>query len=216
MGVRIPPALPLKTRGHVDTDGGAEEGPGVLPRVLVEFRRVSWPSRRGRDGLNQRRDRHGRRPRRRFSRWWTGPVVGRPTGPPVEGSCPETGTSCTRTRGTSTRWRRRSRERAKILGQEEAIGQILVPSEKVVELGRARSGSHAQKFFPGYMLVKMELTDDTWHLVKSTPKVTDSSARATGRRRCLGRRSTRSCTRWRTAPRSRSRSRSSRRATRCG
>ena len=49
---------------------------------------------------------------------------------------------------------------------------ILVPTEKVVEMRRGRKVDSERKFFPGYVLVKMELTDDTFHLVKNTPKVT--------------------------------------------
>jgi transcriptional antiterminator NusG len=56
--------------------------------------------------------------------------------------------------------------RAKIFGMGEKITRVLVPTEKVVEV------RNKQKFFPGYVLVEMELTDDTWHLVRSTPKVT--------------------------------------------
>jgi transcriptional antiterminator NusG len=56
--------------------------------------------------------------------------------------------------------------RAKIFGMGEKITRVLVPTEKVVEV------RNKQKFFPGYVLVEMELTDETWHLVRSTPKVT--------------------------------------------
>jgi transcriptional antiterminator NusG len=49
---------------------------------------------------------------------------------------------------------------------------VLVPTEDVIELRRGRKINTERKFFPGYVLVKMELTDDTYHLVKNTPKVT--------------------------------------------
>jgi len=62
--------------------------------------------------------------------------------------------------------------RAKIFGMGEKIAQVLVPTEKVVEVRNKQKRETEQKFFPGYVLVEMELTDDTWHLVLSTPKVT--------------------------------------------
>ena len=62
--------------------------------------------------------------------------------------------------------------RAKIFGHGEKIAQVLVPTEKVVEVRNKQKRETEQKFFPGYVLVEMELTDDTWHLVRSTPKVT--------------------------------------------
>ena len=62
--------------------------------------------------------------------------------------------------------------RAKIFGMGEKITQVLVPTEKVVEVRNKQKRETEQKFFPGYVLVEMELTDDTWHLVRSTPKVT--------------------------------------------
>ena len=54
---------------------------------------------------------------------------------------------------------------------EEFFGEILVPTEEVVEMrgGQQRRSEH--KFFPGYVLVHMDMTDDTWHLVKDVPKV---------------------------------------------
>jgi transcription termination/antitermination protein NusG len=62
--------------------------------------------------------------------------------------------------------------RAKIFGMGDKITRVLVPTEKVVEVRNKQKRETEQKFFPGYVLVQMELTDDTWHLVRSTPKVT--------------------------------------------
>lgn len=63
-------------------------------------------------------------------------------------------------------------EQAKQAGMAERIQQIMVPMEEVVEVRRGQKVNAERKFFPGYVLVKMEMTDDTWHLVKNTPKVT--------------------------------------------
>jgi transcriptional antiterminator NusG len=62
--------------------------------------------------------------------------------------------------------------RAKIFGLSERISRVLVPTEKVVEVRNKQKRETEQKFFPGYVLVEMELDDETWHLVRSTPKVT--------------------------------------------
>lgn len=63
-------------------------------------------------------------------------------------------------------------ERIARLGMEEKFGQILVPVEEVVEMRSGQKSVTERKFFPGYVLVEMEMGDDSWHLVKSTPKVT--------------------------------------------
>jgi transcriptional antiterminator NusG len=52
------------------------------------------------------------------------------------------------------------------------MGEVLVPTEEVVEMRRGAKVNSERKFFPGYVLVKMDMTDETWHLVKNTPKVT--------------------------------------------
>ena len=64
------------------------------------------------------------------------------------------------------------REQAEQKGMADLFEQVLVPTEEVVELRRGAKVNAERKFFPGYALVKMVLTDDTWHLVKNTPKVT--------------------------------------------
>jgi transcriptional antiterminator NusG len=63
-------------------------------------------------------------------------------------------------------------ERIKRSGMEDKFGKILVPVEEVVEMKGGQKAISERKFFPGYVLVEMEMTDDSWHLVKSTPKVT--------------------------------------------
>ncbi len=63
-------------------------------------------------------------------------------------------------------------EQAEQSGMSELFEQVLVPVEEVVEMRRGARVSAERKFFPGYVLAKMEMTDETWHLVKNTPKVT--------------------------------------------
>ena len=63
-------------------------------------------------------------------------------------------------------------ERIRQLAKQDSFGDILVPEEQVVELVKGKKKTSARKFFPGYILVQMELNDETWHVVKSTPKVT--------------------------------------------
>jgi transcriptional antiterminator NusG len=57
-------------------------------------------------------------------------------------------------------------------GLQDMIGRILIPSEMVVELKKGEKKETQKKFYPGYILVEMALTDDTWHLIKNTAKVT--------------------------------------------
>jgi transcriptional antiterminator NusG len=64
------------------------------------------------------------------------------------------------------------REQAKQQGMEEEIADVQVPTEEVVRMRRGAKVAAARKFFPGYVLVNMEMTDESWHLVKNTPKVT--------------------------------------------
>ncbi|MDR3556389.1 MAG: transcription termination/antitermination protein NusG [Syntrophobacteraceae bacterium] len=63
-------------------------------------------------------------------------------------------------------------ERVKAEGRAPFFGQVLVPTEQVIELVKGERKASSRKFYPGYILVQMELNDDTWHLVRHTPKVT--------------------------------------------
>ena len=67
---------------------------------------------------------------------------------------------------------RNLRERIDRAGMQEKFGRILVPMEEVVELKNGKKSVTERRFFPGYVLVEMEMADDTWHLVKHTGKVT--------------------------------------------
>jgi transcriptional antiterminator NusG len=62
-------------------------------------------------------------------------------------------------------------ERIKRFGLEEKFGEILVPTEEVVEMREGQKRRSERKFFPGYVLVQMDMDDETWHLVKEVPKV---------------------------------------------
>jgi transcription termination/antitermination protein NusG len=64
------------------------------------------------------------------------------------------------------------KERVERAGMQDKFGEILVPVEEVVEMKGGQKRTTERKFFPGYVLVQMEMDDDTWHLVKSTAKVT--------------------------------------------
>ncbi|KRO66487.1 MAG: antitermination protein NusG [OM182 bacterium BACL3 MAG-120619-bin3] len=62
-------------------------------------------------------------------------------------------------------------ERIALQGMEDLFDEVLVPTEEVVEMRAGQKRKSERKFFPGYVLVHMELNDDTWHLVKNTPRV---------------------------------------------
>ena len=62
-------------------------------------------------------------------------------------------------------------ERVERYGMQDKFGEILVPTEEVVEMREGQKRSTSRKFFPGYVLVQMDMDDDTWHLVKDVPKV---------------------------------------------
>jgi transcriptional antiterminator NusG len=62
-------------------------------------------------------------------------------------------------------------ERIKLHGMEDKFGEILVPTEEVVEMRDGQKRKSSRKFFPGYVLIQMDMGDDSWHLVKNAPKV---------------------------------------------
>ncbi|MEE3119589.1 MAG: transcription termination/antitermination protein NusG [Pseudomonadota bacterium] len=64
------------------------------------------------------------------------------------------------------------REQAAIAGLQDSFEEILVPTEEVIEMRRGRRVNAERKFFPGYVLVRMDMSDEAYHLVKNTPKVT--------------------------------------------
>jgi transcription termination/antitermination protein NusG len=63
-------------------------------------------------------------------------------------------------------------ERIRKLGEGERFGEILVPTENIVEMVKGKKRESKRKFFPGYILINMELNDQTWYIVKNTPKIT--------------------------------------------
>ncbi|NCA71492.1 MAG: transcription termination/antitermination protein NusG [Sphingobacteriia bacterium] len=73
--------------------------------------------------------------------------------------------------GFESQVKRSLEERVKRAGLQDQFGEILVPTEEVVEMRSGQQRRSERKFFPGYVLVRMEMTDETWHLVKSVPKV---------------------------------------------
>ena len=72
----------------------------------------------------------------------------------------------------SIREQAKSRGLSHLFDQEVGDGGVMVPTEKVTEVRRGRKVDAERKFFPGYVLVKMDLTDEAYHLIKNTPKVT--------------------------------------------
>ena len=81
--------------------------------------------------------------------------------------------------GQETRAKKALLERAKTLGFEEQFDEVLVPEESVVEMVNGKKRTSKRKFFPGYIMVHMDLNDDTWHVVKGTPKITGFVGNAT-------------------------------------
>ena len=73
--------------------------------------------------------------------------------------------------GFENQVRRALTERIERFGMQDKFGQVLVPTEEVVEMREGQKRKSERKFFPGYVLVQMEMGDETWHLVKECPKV---------------------------------------------
>jgi len=73
-------------------------------------------------------------------------------------------------------------ERIRRAGMQESFGRILVPTEEVVEMKSGQKNISQRKFFPGYVLVEMDMNDEAWHLVKNTPKVTGFVGAAHGKK----------------------------------
>ena len=73
--------------------------------------------------------------------------------------------------GFEARVKESLQERIERYGMQDYFGEILVPTEEVVEMREGKKRKSERKFFPGYVLVQMEMNDDTWHLVKDVPKV---------------------------------------------
>jgi transcriptional antiterminator NusG len=73
--------------------------------------------------------------------------------------------------GFENQVKRSLEERIARSGLQDRFGEILVPTEEVVEMREGQKRKSERKFFPGYVLVKMEMDDETWHLVKEAPKV---------------------------------------------
>jgi len=64
------------------------------------------------------------------------------------------------------------KDKAKKKGLEDKVGEIMVPTEEVVEVKRGQRVNAERKFFPGYVLAKLDMSDEVWHMIKDTPKVT--------------------------------------------
>ncbi len=74
--------------------------------------------------------------------------------------------------GFENRAKQNLEERIKNLGKKDLFSEVLVPTETVVELVKGKKKTSQRKIFPGYLLVKMELNEETWHIVRNTPKIT--------------------------------------------
>ena len=111
-----------------------------------------------------------------------------------------TGTSCTATPGYENRVKSNVESRIGSLNMEDYIFQIEVPTEDVIEIKNGKRANVTRKKYPGYVYVRMELTDESWSAVRNTPSVTGFVGPPPSRRRCPWTRSRRSS---RPSPRSR-------------
>ena len=93
-------------------------------------------------------------------------------GPRRSGHHRRTGTSSTPIPASRTRWRNRCAAAREAFGFADTIGQILIPTEEVVELRNGKKVTSKRLLYPGYVLVEMEMNDELWHAVKDTPRVT--------------------------------------------
>ena len=84
--------------------------------------------------------------------------------------------------GFEERVRENLTQRIEALGMREKFGEIKIPTETLVEMKGGKKREVQRKFFPGYVLVEMDMSDDAWHLVKNTPKVTGFVGGAHGRK----------------------------------
>jgi transcriptional antiterminator NusG len=81
--------------------------------------------------------------------------------------------------GQESRAKKALLERARTMGFEDQFDEVLVPEETVVEMVGGKKRTSKRKFFPGYIIVHMDLSDETWHVVKGTPKITGFVGNAT-------------------------------------
>src|SRR3989440_5923304 len=179
MGGRIPPPLPLRARSRGDGDRDADQGVRAGGPRGVPQGHLAEPS--GAHQLHDHRDRGdggarvfpGRCGYRAVQGGGKDSSMSSEAAPVADGNGANRQWFVIHTySGFENKVAEAIQSRAKIFGMGEKIARVLVPTEKVVEVRNKQKRETEQKFFPGYVLVEMELTDDTWHLVRSTPKVT--------------------------------------------
>jgi len=106
--------------------------------------------------------------------------------------------------------------RVQAFGLQDKIGKVLIPTESVTEVRGGKKYTSERMFYPGYVLVEMDMDDHVWHVVKATPRVTGFVGTGQQQPRCRMRKSGTSFTKLPTAARSRSSKLSSRRMKQCG